>query len=105
LRRVVGPEQDASDWLPLVELLGGEMETPSQCAAQREAITAVQMGMSALPRDQRDAIRMHCIEQRTLDETAATMQRSPGAIRGLVQRGKLTLRAYLVRSSLWFSKR
>lgn len=96
---------DDSNWMPLVELLAADIETPSQCAAQHEAIQAVQLGMSTLPEDQRQAVRMHCLERRSLEETAEAMQRSPGAIRGLVQRGKVTLRACLVRSSLWFSKR
>jgi len=94
-----------SHWLPLVELLGGDGGTPSQCVAQQEAIQAIQVGVSALPPDQREAIRMHCLEQLSLEETAEAMQRSPGAIRGLVQRGKTALRAGLARSSLWFSKR
>ena len=94
-----------SQWLPLVELLGTDGGTPSQFAAQQEAIQAVQVGVSALPDDQRDAIRMHCLERLSLEETGEAMDRSPGAIRGLVQRGKTALRACLVRSSLWLSKR
>jgi RNA polymerase sigma-70 factor, ECF subfamily len=97
--------ESGSQWLPLVELLGGDTGTPSQCAAQQEAIQAVTVGVSALPPDQREAIRMHCLERLSLEETAEAMQRSPGAVRGLVQRGKIALRACLVRSSLWFSKR
>jgi RNA polymerase sigma-70 factor (ECF subfamily) len=104
-QRAAEPAGVDSHWLPLVELLGGDADTPSQCAAQHEAISAVQVGMSALPPDQREAIHLHCLEGRSLEETAAAMGRSPGAIRGLVQRGKMALRACLVRSSLWFSKR
>ncbi len=94
-----------SQWLPLVELLGGDVGTPSQNAAQQEAVLAVQVGVSALPADQREAIRMHCLDRLSLEETADAMQRTPGAVRGLVQRGKIALRECLVRSSLWFSKR
>jgi RNA polymerase sigma-70 factor (ECF subfamily) len=94
-----------SQWLPLVELLGGDIGTPSQNAAQQEAVLAVQVGVSALPPDQREAIRMHCLDRLSLEETAEAMQRTPGAVRGLVQRGKIALRECLVRSSLWFSKR
>jgi RNA polymerase sigma-70 factor (ECF subfamily) len=104
-QRAAEPGADGSQWLPLVELLGGDVNTPSQCAAQHEAVSAVQVGMSTLPPDQREAIRLHCLEGHSLEETAEAMGRSPGAIRGLVQRGKVTLRACLVRSSLWFSKR
>ncbi|MES1212957.1 MAG: sigma-70 family RNA polymerase sigma factor [Singulisphaera sp.] len=103
--RVTEPSGLDSQWLPFVEALGGDVATPSQCAAQQEAIQAVQIGVSSLPDDQREAIRWHCLENRSIEETAAAMGRSAGAIRGLVQRGKITLRACLVRSSLWFSKR
>ena len=86
--------QAGSQWLPLVEILGGDVGTPSQNVAQQEAVLAVQVGVSALPPDQREAIRMHCLDRLSLEETA-----------GLVQRGKIALRECLVRSSLWFSKR
>ncbi len=100
-----GGAQEGSQWLPLVELLRGDIGTPSQNAAQQEAVLAVQVGVSALPSDQRDAIRMHCLDRMSLEETADAMQRTPGAVRGLVQRGKTALRECLVRSSLWLSKR
>ncbi len=104
-RAADGAGQEGSQWLPLVELLRGDVGTPSQNAAQQEAVLAVQVGVSALPPDQREAIRMHCLDRLSLEETAEAMQRSPGAVRGLVQRGKIALRECLVRSSLWFSKR
>jgi len=101
----LAPGDGGSEWLPLVQMLGGDTGTPSQFAAQHEAIRAIQVGVSALPPDQREAIRMHCLDRHSLEETADVMQRTPGAVRGLVQRGKIALRACLVRSSLWFSKR
>ena len=98
-------DAEGSQWLPLVELLRGDIGTPSQNAAQQEAVLAVQVGVSALPPDQREAIRMHCLDRLSVEDTAEAMQRTPGAVRGLVQRGKIALRERLVRSSLWFSKR
>ena len=65
--------QAGSQWLPLVELLGGDIGTPSQNAAQQEAVLAVQVGVSALPADQREAIRMHCMDRLSLEETAEAM--------------------------------
>ena len=62
-----------------MEFLGDDVGTPSQNAAQQEAVLAVQVGVSALPPDQREAIRMHCLDRLSLEETAEVMQRSPGA--------------------------
>ncbi len=100
-----GGAPEGSQWLPLVELLKGDVGTPSQNAAQQEAVAAVQVGVSALPPDQREAIRMHCLDRLSVEETAQAMQRTPGAVRGLVQRAKIALREHLMSSSLWFSKR
>jgi RNA polymerase sigma-70 factor (ECF subfamily) len=94
-----------SRWLPMVEMLAGETDTPSQIAAQHEAVKAMQLGVAGLEADQREAIRLHCLERMSVEDTAKAMQRSPAAVRGLVQRGKVVLRAMLVRSSRWLSKR
>jgi RNA polymerase sigma-70 factor (ECF subfamily) len=89
----------------LLEVLAGKDETPSGVAGRHEALAAVQAGVAALPQDQREAVRLHFIEQRTLDETASNMGRSPAAVRGLLHRAKDGLRATLRRSSLWLAKR
>ncbi len=98
--------QVGSQWLPLVELLGGDIGTPSQNAAQQEAVLAVQVGVSTLPADQREK-RFVCTAWIDFHwkKRPKPCQRHPGAVRGLVQRGKIALRECLVRSSLWFSKR
>lgn len=90
---------------PLLDLLAGKDETPSKVAGRHEALAAVHVGVAALPQDQREAVRLHFIEQRTLDETASNMGRSPAAVRGLLHRAKDGLRATLRRSSLWLAKR
>ena len=89
----------------LLEVVAGKDETPSGVAGRHEALAAVQVGVAALPQDQREAVRLHFIEQRTLDETASNMGRSPAAVRGLLHRAKDGLRATLRRSSLWLAKR
>jgi len=63
------------------------------------------MGIAALPSDQRDAIRTHLLEYKTLAETAAAMDRTPGAVRALIHRGKRQLRQFLGHSSRWLSKK
>ena len=90
-----------SSMADLVEMLSDRADTPGRCAVRHEAIQAVQVGVAGLCGEQREAIRLHCLEGRTLAETAATMNRTPGAVRGLLQRAKQELRDVLHRSSLW----
>ena len=73
--------------------------------AAREAVGAIRVGIAGLPDDQREAIRLHVLEGRSLAETAAAMNRSPGAVRALIHRGKQQLRDGLGRASVWLSGR
>lgn len=102
-RRVTVARNDdiSSSMVQLVEMLSDQGDTPGRCAIRRESIEAVQIGLAGLPDDQRQAICLHYLEGRTLDETAEEMERTTGAIRGLLQRGKKQLRDVLIRSSRW----
>lgn len=79
--------------------------TPSQLVARDEAIRAIQVGIAALPDDQRDAIRLRYLDHHTVEEAAANMERTSGAIRGLVHRAKQSLRHALGKSTRWFTRR
>jgi RNA polymerase sigma-70 factor (ECF subfamily) len=94
-----------SSMLNLLDQLSDHGATPSGNAARHEAVHAVQVGMAGLPSAQREAIKLHDIDGRSLDETAAAMDRSPGAVRGLLQRARRSLRAALGRSSRWFPRK
>ena len=87
----------------LVEMLSGGGRSPSQSAARREAVAAMQAGIAALPDDQRQAVRLHHLSGKTLEETATMMDRTPGAVRGLLRRANEALREALVRATLWLS--
>jgi RNA polymerase sigma-70 factor (ECF subfamily) len=89
----------------LSELARDTADTPARVAAGREAAQAIGTEMSELPSEQRQAIRLRFIEGKSLEETAAAMSRTPGAIRGLVHRAKAALRAALGRSSRWLTRR
>jgi RNA polymerase sigma-70 factor (ECF subfamily) len=89
----------------LVELLSDRHDTPARSAARREAIHAVQIGLANLPDDQREAIRQHILEGHSLLETATSMDRTPGAVRALIYRGKQRLREAMGRASWWSSRR
>jgi RNA polymerase sigma-70 factor (ECF subfamily) len=105
-RRVHGPaDEQASSMADLVEMLSAGSHTPSRSVARREAVQAVQVAMAGLPEDYRRAVRLRYLEGKGLGEVAGTMRRSPGAIRGLLDRAKQRMRAALGRSSLYLSRK
>jgi len=65
----------------------------------------VQVGIAGLPDDQREAIWLHHLSGKSIEETAAAMDRTPASVRGLLQRARQALRDALVRSTLWLSKK
>jgi RNA polymerase sigma-70 factor (ECF subfamily) len=79
--------------------------TPSQFVARHEAVDAMQIAISGLSREQRQAIRLRYFELKTVAEVAEIMDRSAGSVRGLLQRAKESLRQSLHKSSLWLSKK
>lgn len=88
----------------ILDLLAGGKSTPSVSVARREMIDALHVGLARLPDDQRKAIQFHCLEGRSLDETAKLMNKTSGAVRALVHRGKVKLQDQLDRSALWLSR-
>ena len=84
----------------LVELLSAGSHTPSRSVAGHEAVKAVQDAIQDLPEDYRQAVQLRLLDGRTLDETAAALDRTPRAVQGLVDRAKKRLRASLSRLSL-----
>ena len=96
------PESSALDLL--VEISDGGV-SPSGVAARDEAVEAMRIAIAALPEDQRDAIRLHCLDGLSLDETARIMDRTWDSVRGLIQRGKRALRSSMQQSSLWLSRK
>ena len=84
----------------LIDQFKGKGATPSQSVAHDEMMSAIRQSVSALPKDQRDAIQCHCLEGRSLEETAEIMGRTTGAIRALVYRGKARLQEQIDLSSM-----
>jgi RNA polymerase sigma-70 factor (ECF subfamily) len=102
---VPAPGSSAQSMLTQVEQLLDHGSTPSGNAARNEAVRAVRVGLAGLPSAQREAIQLHHLDGRSLDETAAKMDRSRDAVRGLLQRARQSLRQTLGRSSRWFSRK
>lgn len=101
LQRVADCPRDDSRILSLWDWIVATDTSPPSAAVRGEAVQALQVALAALPDDQRLAIQLQHLEGRSVEEAAAAMGRTPGAIRGLVHRGKLELVAALGRASQW----
>jgi RNA polymerase sigma-70 factor (ECF subfamily) len=101
-RHVRSSGQRTSSMIELVEQLSDSSERPSSRVAGREAVLAVQVGLASLPQSQQDAVRLRHLDGKSIEETAAALGRPPGAVRGLLQRARKSLRDALGRSSRWF---
>jgi len=99
------PDPQAGSVADLVEMLSARGRTPCQSIARREAVGAVQVAMAGLPDDYQQAIRLRYFEGKSLAETAAAMDRTPGAVRGLLDRAKEKMLAALGRASLYLSQK
>jgi RNA polymerase sigma-70 factor, ECF subfamily len=105
-RRAQSPVGTSADaMVELVELISDRRSTPSRFLARREAVQAMQVGIAALPEDQRDAIRLRYLEGKSIAETAAELGCTAAAVNGLVRRAKEALRSALERSSLWLTRK
>jgi RNA polymerase sigma-70 factor (ECF subfamily) len=97
-------DANRSSWLELAAVISDHGDSPSQVAARGEIVQAVQVGMSSLPDDQREAVRRRFIERQDYAAMGEAMGRSPQAARSLVYRAKDSLRDFMGRSSRWFFK-
>jgi DNA-directed RNA polymerase specialized sigma24 family protein len=88
----------------LAALISDRGDSPSEAAARGEVVQAVQVGMSSLPDDQREAVRRRFVERQDYAAAGKAMGRSPQAVRSLVYRAQQSLRDFMGRSSRWFFK-
>lgn len=79
----------------LFNLLGVTTTTPSRHAAREEMDQHLSRALDALPDDYARAIRLYDLEGRSMDEVAAQMGRSPGAVHMLRARAHDRLRERL----------
>ena len=96
IRREQSMEQKlAQSSMRLEGLLAGDGPTPSQNVAFGENVLQVAEAVERLPEAQRDAVRLHYLDGLKLSEVATKMDKSTGAVAGLLHRGMKTLRAQL----------
>lgn len=91
-------------YLRLIDLVSGQERSPSRMAAANEAIAALQVALASLPEDQGEAIRLRYLENLNTEKVEEKMGLSNGAVRGLLHRGKKSLRKLLGNPSAWFSR-
>ena len=96
IRREQSMEQKlAQSSLRLEGLLAGEGPSPSQNVALGENVLKMAEAVERLPETQREAIRLHYLEGMKLSEVAEALEKSTGAVAGLLHRGMKTLRHQL----------
>lgn len=101
-QRVHTPPGDGS-YVTLLELLGSDSATPSRKATAHEAVELIDSALQRLPPDYARAVRLYDLEGRPIEEIAATMGRSVGAVHMLRHRGHVRLREELGSASRFFS--
>ncbi|MDA9859500.1 RNA polymerase sigma factor [Rubripirellula sp.] len=99
-----GVASSSESLLDFILLLSDERRSPSQSAATHEAVVALKIALAGLPEDQREAITLRYIDCLTIEEVIDQLNKSEPAVRGLLHRGKLSLKQSLGQSSTWFSK-
>lgn len=96
IRREQSVEQKlAESSLRLEGLLVGEGPTPSHRAEIGEHVLRLADAIGRLPESQREAIRLHYLEGLKLSEVSRQLDKSTGAVAGLLHRGMKSLRAEL----------
>lgn len=79
----------------LERLLSADVSSPSMKVQRQEQILSVASAIDALPEPQREALLLHYLEQKSLPEIAAAMDRTRGSVAGLVRRALEALRKSL----------
>ena len=96
IRREQSMEQKlAASSMRLEGLLAGDSPTPSQNLAIGESVVQISQAIAALPESQSEAVRLHYLEGMKLSDVAAELDRSTGAVAGLLLRGMKALRKQL----------
>jgi len=91
--RITGPLDESS--ARLAACLAGEQSSPSERAMGHEQSVRLAAALATLPEAQREALTLHHLEGRPLDEVAHLVGRSREAVAGLIKRGLRQLRERL----------
>lgn len=92
-RRPLSLDRLAAEGLALID----ERPLPEELAEREETAAAVHAALWRLPADQRDAVFLKYLDDRSVAEIAAEMGRSEKAVESLLSRGRANLRRQLTR--------
>lgn len=104
-RRRVEPRSMEESVVALCEVLGGSVTTPSRKAAGAEAQFDLMSAIKSLPEAYRQVIEMYDLEAREIEEVAAELKRSCGAVYMLRARAHRLLGEMMGSASKYFSKK
>lgn len=79
----------------LYDMLAGTATSPSRHAERGEAAGALKQAMAQLPDDHRRVVQMYDLDQRPVQEVAAALDRTPGAVFMLRSRAHRALKKLL----------
>jgi RNA polymerase sigma-70 factor (ECF subfamily) len=85
----------AQSSLRLEGWLASSSPTPSRNVADGERVIRLSQAIERLPEGQRDAVRLHYLEGLKLSECASRMDKTTGAVAGLLHRGMKALKGNL----------
>ncbi len=95
-KRSVGRERSMDDsgdgGAPLKGVLDAGLSSPSQKVMRGEDAARLSQALTALPDDQREAVRLRHLEGWALADIARRLGRTPAATAGLIKRGVQALR-------------
>ena len=83
----------------LERLLSNDESTPSMKVQRGENLLQMARAIEELPEAQREALILHYLEQKTMQEIAEELGKTRGAVAGLVRRGLAALREFFGEAS------
>jgi RNA polymerase sigma-70 factor (ECF subfamily) len=101
-RRVVAGREGES-YVAFYELLGASTTSPSGRVARTEVAAAIDRAVEQLPADYRKVVRMYDLGGASIEEVAAALERSAGAVFMLRARAHRALRRLLGAPASFFS--
>lgn len=100
-----GIETESGNVLNPIDAAPATDNSPSRSVSRHEKWQKLIELMQQLEPDQRQAVRLRFLEGLSIEEIAVAMDKTTGSIRGLLHRGKATLRPLLGAASQWLSSR
>ena len=103
--RRVEPRTREDSFIALHKRIGESRDTPSRYAARDEAFAALKWAVTQLPDAYRQVVEMYDLEDRSIKEVSARLNRSPGAAFMLRSRAHRRLREIMGHASKYLTRK